>query len=65
MKNWKNWVGKDVIVKFKDGKEKTGVLQGPVIDAGDDKIPSELRLLNGIFVTRIETKEISDISENL
>lgn len=60
MKDWKKWIGKDVIVVLKDGKQKTGNLRGPVIDTGNE-IPSDLRLLNGIFVTRIKTKDISNI----
>lgn len=60
MKNWREWIGKDVIVVLKDGKQKTGVLRGPVIDNGEET-PSDLRLLNGIFVTRIKTKDITEI----
>ncbi len=61
MKDWKKWLGKDVIVYMKDGTEFTGVLEGPVIPSGS--IPKELRLLNGIFVTYIKTKDISEIKD--
>ncbi len=62
MKDWKKWIGRDVIVLLKDGKELTGVLEGPVIYS-ENSTPKELRLLNGIFVTRIKTKDISKIKD--
>lgn len=65
MNNWKQWIGKDVIVVLKSGKEKTGVLQGPVIMYNKDTIPSEFRLMNGIFVTRVQTEDILEIKDVL
>lgn len=64
MKDWKKWIGKDVIVVLKDGNEKSGVLQESVIQTNSKEVPQELRLLNGIFVTRIASKDISEIKES-
>lgn len=64
MKDWKKWIGKDVIVVLKDGNEKSGVLQESVIQTNSNEVPQELRLLNGIFVTRIASKDISEIKES-
>ncbi len=62
MKNWKKWIDKDVIVTMKDGEQLSGVLKGPVIPS-KNTIPDEFRLLNGVFVTRIKTKDISTIQD--
>lgn len=62
MKNWQKWIDKDVIVTMKDGKQLSGVLKGPVIPS-KNTIPDEFRLLNGVFVTRIKTKDISTIQD--
>lgn len=52
MKNLEKWLDKDVVLILKNGQEKTGTLKGPVIES--DMIENEVRLLNGIFVTRIK-----------
>lgn len=62
MKNWQKWIDKDVIITTKDGKKLSGVLKGPVIPS-KNTIPEEFRLLNGVFVTRVKTKDISSIQD--
>lgn len=62
MKNLKKMIGKDVRIVLKDGSIKTGVLRGNVIQS-DQHDNDEIRLLNGIFVTRVKTDDISEIKE--
>ena len=61
MMNLKKWLGKDVVLILKNGQEKTGTLNGPVIES--DMIENEVRLLNGIFVTHIKIKDIVEIKD--
>lgn len=61
MVEWKKWIGKDVIVTLKDGNEKYGVLEEPVIHRHSSAPPEEFRLLNGIFVTYVKTSDIVSI----
>lgn len=63
MNDWKQWIGKDVKVILHDGNTKFGVLQGPVIMYDTEAIPAEFRLMNGIFVTRIQTEDIAEIQD--
>lgn len=62
MEDLKKLIGKDVIVYLKDGSTKTGIFRGNVI-TGDYHDTDEIRLLNGIFVTRVKIDDISDIKE--
>lgn len=62
MKDLKEMIGKDVIVILKDGSTKTGVLRGNVINSNSHD-NEEIRLLNGIFVTRVKIDDISDVKE--
>lgn len=61
MKNLEKWLDKDVVLILKNGQEKTGTLKGTVIES--DMIENEVRLLNGIFVTRIKIKDIVEIKD--
>lgn len=61
MKNLEKWLDKDVVLILKNGQEKTGTFKGPVIES--DMIENEVRLLNGIFVTRIKIKDIVEIKD--
>lgn len=62
MRDLKELIDKDITVVLKDGSVKSGVLRGSVI-SGNYHVNDEIRLLNGIFVTRVKIDDISEVKE--